>query len=180
MNHSAVDERCVQFPIAAYDALERELHAARQRLNERERRFTALTEQLEQITRSVPPVQVISTERRRRGFEFFGTFFPAASCIAIHFAVLRLLWTKYPELRDGMACAAARNSRSRTYIARSPEALYHGKSAHWARRHSRPLVDGWVIDTNMNPAQMEAILRAVLAAAGLKWGKDVKVMWQGS
>lgn len=89
------------------------------------------------------------------------------------------LWTDFPEHRDAMAAAAKQNSRSRTYVARTSEELFHGQSAEWSRRHSRMLVEGWFIDTNMNPKQMQKILRSAVAVVGLEWGKDVKVVWRG-
>jgi len=72
---------------------------------------------------------------------------------------MRRLWTEFPEQRDTMAKAAARNARLRSYVARTPEELFQGHPAGWSRRHSRLLVQGWFLDTNMNPAQMQAILR---------------------
>ena len=76
-----------------------------------------------------------------------------------------------------MASAANRNSRSRAYVARAREKLFQGKTAEWTRRHSRRLIDDWVVDTNMNPGQMRAILKSIVTAVGLVWGRDVNVNW---
>jgi hypothetical protein len=163
--------------MADYDALEREVSSTRERLKLLEPRYAAMTEQLDRITGLGSRVQPEFPKTRGPGFEFCGQFFAERSCIAIHFALLRRLWTEFPEHRSAMAKAAGRSGRSRSYIARSPEELFRDQPAEWSRRHSQLLVDGWFIDTNMNPKQMQAILKSVLAPVGLAWGKDVKVVW---
>ena len=92
---------------------------------------------------------------------------------------MRRLWTEFPAHRDAMAKSARRNGRSRSYVPRTPDDLFRDRSAEWSRQHSCLLVDGWFIDTDMNSKQMWTILRSVVAAAGLEWGKDVKVVWRG-
>ena len=47
-------------------------------------------------------------------------------------------------------------------------------------KHCRPLVDGWVVDTNLNPARIGTLLRVATAAADLKWGEDVRVYWRAT
>jgi hypothetical protein len=178
MNTCMANSDCAQFPISDYDALEREVSSMRARMRLVEPRYEAMTEQLDRITTPGSRAQPEPPETRGRGYEFRGQFFRARTCIEIHGALMEKLWTEFPEQRPAMAEAAARDSRSRSYIARRPEDLFRDRSADWSRRHSRRLVDGWFIDINMNPKQMQAILKSVVAAAGLLWGKDVKVMWE--
>jgi hypothetical protein len=176
---NSTSSECSQFPIRDYDALERELASMRQRLQALEPRFAAMTEQLDRITAPGPRIVPDQARVRRRGFEFRNQFFPEYSCIGIHYALIRRLWIDFPEHRDAMAAAAKQSSRSRSYVARTPDDLFDGQSAGWSRRHSRVLVEGWFIDTNMNPKQMQKILRSVVAVVGLEWEKDVKVVWRG-
>jgi hypothetical protein len=179
MNTDLTEGECARFPINAYDALEREVSSTRERLKVLEPRYAAMTEQLDRVTSPVSRVQPEPLTIRRRGFEFRGQFVAQWSCIGIHWALMRRLWTEFPQHRDVMAKAACRNGRSRSYVARTPENLFRDRSAEWSRQHSCLLVDGWFIDTNMNPKQMRTILRSVVPAAGLEWGKDVKVAWRG-
>ncbi len=172
-----MESECARFPIGDYDELERALSSTRERLKVLEPRYAAMTERLERITSPVSWVQREPLHIRRRGFEFRGQFVGQWSCIGIHRALMRRLWAEFPQYRDVMAKAACRNGRSRSYVARTPEDLFRDRSAEWSRQHSCLLVDGWFLDTNMNPKQMRTILRSVVAAAGLEWGKDVKVVW---
>ena len=179
MNTDPMESECAWFPIGDYDALEREVSSTRERLKVLEPRYAALTEQLDRITSTVSRVQPEPLNIRPRGFEFRGQFVAQWSCIGIHRALMRRLWREFPAHQDAMAKAAGRNGRSRSYVARSPEDLFRDRSAEWSRQHSCLLVDGWFIDTNMNPKQMRTILRSVVAVTGLEWGKDVKVVWRG-
>jgi hypothetical protein len=179
MKSYSIDGECTQFPMSDYDALEREVSSMRERLKALEPRYVAMTEHLDRITAPGSRIQPGSARIPRRGFEFCGQFFPERSCIGIHFALMRRLWTEFSGQRNAMLEAAQRNGRSRSYVARSPEELFRDRPATWARRHSRLLADGWFIDTNMNPQQMQTILKSVVAAAGLEWGKDVQVAWRG-
>ena len=179
MNPDMTPSECARFPMGDYDALEREVTSIRERLMILEPRYTAMTERLDRITSPVTRTPAESVILRHRGFEWRGQFFAERSCIGIHHALMRRLWTEFPEQRDVMLAAVGSNSRSRSYVARTPEALFRNQSAAWSRRHSRTLVEGWFIDTNMNPEQMQTILRLGAAAVGLTWGKDVKVVWRG-
>jgi hypothetical protein len=179
MKTCSIVGECAQFPMHDYDALEREVSSMRERLKVLEPRYAAMTEQLNRITAPGLVLQSKPYRVSRRGFEFRGQFFLAWSCIEIHFALMRRLWTEFPEQRNAMAAAARRNGRSRSYVARTPEELFRDQSAQWARQQSRLLVDGWFVDTNMNPKQMQTILKSVVAAVGLAWGRDVKVVWRG-
>jgi hypothetical protein len=180
MNTDPMENECARFPIGHYDALERELSSTRERLKVLEPRYAAMTERLDRITSPVSRAQPEPLSIRRRGFEFRGQFVAHWSCIGIHRALMRRLWTEFPQHRDVTAKAACSNGRSRSYVGRTPEDLFRDRSAEWSRQHSCLLVDGWFIDTNMNPKQMRTILRSVVVAAGLEWGKDVKVVWRGT
>ena len=70
--------------------------------------------------------------------------------------------------------------RTRAYVAKTPGELFPGWPASKAHRYSRPPVTGWYIDTNLNRERMRRILPAAVAAAGLKWGQDMKTYWRAS
>lgn len=178
MNAPSTETECAQFPIADYEAIEREVCSLRTRLTTLEPRYAVLTEQLDRVTRPSSKLEPEKSQVRRRGFEYRGQFFAGWSCIGIYLDLMHRLWTDFPDVRKTMAVAANSNSRSRSYVARVPGDLFQGKSAEWTRRHSRRLVDDWFVDTNMNPGQMQAILRSMVTAAGLKWSRDVNVNWR--
>jgi hypothetical protein len=174
MNTYSTEIDCAHFPIAEYDALEREAPSLRTRLT----RYAELTELFERLTRPAARVEPAKPQARRRGFEYRGQFFSGWSCIGIYLHLLKRLWTEFSDSREAMAAAANRHTRSRAYVARARETLFQGKSAEWTRRHSRRLIDEWFVDTNMNPGQMQAILRSMVTAVGLEWGRDVSVNWR--
>jgi hypothetical protein len=169
---------CARFPIWDYDELEAELNAVRQKLSTLQPRHLEMTAELDRITRPKRQAGAQVLRTIQRGLEYRGVFAGHGSCIAIHLDVLRHLWTEFPERQEEMVRALRFNGRSRTYVARTREELFRGQTAAWVLRHSRVLVDGWYVDTNMNPQQMQKILREVVAVAGLKWGEDVKVFWR--
>jgi hypothetical protein len=178
MNTYSTETDCAHFPIADYETLEREVSSLRTRLTTLEPRYAALTELLDRGTLPTSKAEPAKRQARRRGIEFRGQFFAGWSCIGIYLELMHRLWTEFPDGREAMASAANRNSRSRAYVARARGDLFQGKSAEWTRRHSRRLVDDWFVDTNMNPDQMQAILKSMVTAAGLEWGRDVNVDWR--
>jgi len=178
MNTCSTEAECAQFPIADYEAIEREVCSLRTRLTTLEPRYAALTELLDRVTRPPSKVEPAKSQARRRGFGYRGQFFTGWSCIGIYLDLMHRLWTDFPDGRERMGAAANSNSRSRAYVARDRGDLFPGKSAEWTRRHSRRLVDDWFVDTNMNPGQMQAILKSMVAAAGLEWSTDVNVNWR--
>ncbi|GAB3486709.1 hypothetical protein GCM10027399_00030 [Curvibacter fontanus] len=113
-----------------------------------------------------------------QGFEYRGRFIPCDSEIDIHRTMLRQLWEDFPQEREAMARAMARRGRLRPYVARSPLALFPGKSLSWAQRYSASLPDGWYVDTNLNRERIHLLLIAAVRTAGLVWEIDVKVNWR--
>jgi hypothetical protein len=79
-----------------------------------------------------------------------------------------------------MATAASRCGSFRRYVTRSPQALFLGMPRHKVFRCSRPLIDGGYVDTNLNTERKARILPTVRRAAGLVWGRDVKVFWRNT
>ncbi len=67
---------------------------------------------------------------------------------------------------------------TRAYIAKTHAELLPGQPLAFAQHYSRTLVDDWYVDTNLNKERMRRILPAAVAAAGLKWGQDVKAYWR--
>lgn len=92
---------------------------------------------------------------------------------------LEFLWNEYPERRLEMASAMASCGTTRRYVATRREDLFLGQGAAWTMRHSRMLVEGWYLDTNINLERMQRVLLAAVRASGLQWGRDIKVQWKG-
>jgi len=55
-----------------------------------------------------------------------------------------------------------------------------GRPAAWAAKFCRPLVDHWVIDTNLNRPRIATLLREAVANAGLTWNQDVQIYWRAT
>ena len=168
-----------QFPMQELEQIEFAIQASKQLLSTLEGRQKKLTEELELITR--PRTLAIKSLLKTvgPGFEYRGVLFRHWSYITIYTNLLRRLWAEFPEHRDAMAKAMGRLGRTRVYVAKSFTELFPDRPIEWVLRHSSHLVDGWYMDTNLtNRTQMSRILSAAVAAAGLKWGKDVKAYWQ--
>jgi hypothetical protein len=178
MNANSQHAACAAFPIRDYEQLEAELNTVRLRLTALQPQHAAMTEELDRITRPEPHFAAAAVKTIHRGFAYRGTISVHRTCIGVHLALLRRLWSDFPDCRQAMAEAMISNSRSRRYVAPTSRELFRAKSAGWAERHSRHLLDGWYADTNLNPGQMHTILAAAVAATGLQWGQDVKVYWR--
>jgi hypothetical protein len=139
--------------------------------------FDDRTAELEKITRpqkmSVKPaIKTIGP-----GLEYMGVMTLHWYYIDIYIDLLQRLWASFPEKRDQMAAAIAYCGRTRPYVARSQIELFPGQSLRWIEKHSRLLMPGWYIDTNLSRERMCRILPVAVEAAGLKWRVDVKVYW---
>jgi hypothetical protein len=143
----------------------------------------AVYRELDELTRprlllAPPPVLTAATTVIPRGFVYRGHVHRKWSYIDMHVGVLKCLWEDFPEQRDAIAVAVGRRGSSRAYVARSREGLFQGKSAAWAYRFSRELLDGWYVDTNLSRERIRAIMPAAVRASGLRWGEDVQVLWR--
>jgi hypothetical protein len=168
------------FSMRELEQIESAIKASRQSLALLEGRHAALTEELDRITRPQPASSAATSKTVGRGLEYRGAWSNHWSCIAIHIDLLRRMWNDFPDQREKMAIAIGHHGSTRAYVAKSLTELFPRKPAVWARRHSRPLVEGWLVDTNLNPLQMRKILRAAVEAAGLTWGAEVKVYWRST
>ncbi|MBI2770539.1 MAG: hypothetical protein HYX47_13015 [Burkholderiales bacterium] len=161
------------FPLQELEQIERAIAAAQDCVATLQLRRELLTSELDRITRPAPPAQKIIGP----GVRYRGEMVRAISAIDIHAGLLRRLWTDFPERREAMARAMGARGYSRAYVARSAALLFPGKPAPWAAKFSRHLVDGWVIDTNLNRPRIATLLRVAVGAAGLRWGEAVQVYW---
>lgn len=161
------------FPLQELEQIERAIAAAQDCVATLQLRRELLTSELERITRPAPKIL-------GPGVRYRGEMVRAWSAIDIHAGLLRRLWTDFPERREAMARAMGARGYSRAYVARTPAELFPGKPAPWAAKFSRTLVDGWVIDTNLNRPRMATLMRVAAAAAGLAWGVDVQVFWRAT
>jgi len=164
------------FPLHELAQIERALSAAHAYVGTLQHRHDQLTSELERITRPAPPAPKIVGP----GFCYRGEIVNTWSAIDTHVGLLRRLWTDFPEKREAMARAMGVRGHSRTYVAKTSEALHPGKAPIWAAKHSRNLVEGWVMDTNLNRARIGTLLRVATSAAGLQWGHDVRLLWRAT
>ena len=79
-----------------------------------------------------------------------------------------------------MAEAVGKFGSTRCYVATSREALFPGQPGWFTVKHSRQLVEGWYVDTNLGRERMVRILPAAVKAAGLAWGVDAKPYWRST
>lgn len=169
-----------QFPMKELEQIESAIQASLKWFATLEGRCAALSEELERITRPQPVIAKTSTKMIGPGLEYRGAMSMHWHYIDIYIDLLRRLWTEFPEHREAMAKAMGHFGTSRAYVATTIAELFPGQSTAWGQRHSRELVSGWYVDTNLNLKRMRRILPAAVAAAGLKWNKDVKVYWHRS
>lgn len=162
------------FPLRELEQLERAIAVGREYLSTLQLRHDALAAELERITRPA----TAAPRWIGPGFTYRGEMVRAWSAIDIHTGLLRRLWTDFPERREAMARAMAARGWCRVYVARSATELFPGKSETWARKHSRALVEGWMIDSNLNHARIRMLLRLAVATCNLKWGVDVLIYWR--
>lgn len=179
MQPHAIQNSQPQFPIQELEQIEAVIQASLRLVATLEDRKTTLSAELERITQpQVAPVPPPTIKTIRRGFEYRGVAREHWYHIDMHIDLLHRLWTEFPDRRDAMARAIGCHGRTRKYVATSLADLFADQSPEFARQHGRPLIDGWYVDTNLNVERMRRILPAAVNAAGLKWGKDVKVYWR--
>lgn len=166
------------FPIRELEQIESAIQASQTWLATLQQRRDTLTSELERIAR---PLVMPAKPRPKAigpGLEYRGGMTAHWNHIDIHIDLLHRLWVEFPERRDAMARAVGMYGTTRTYVAKTREELFPGQSQAFAQRYSRTLVEGWYVDTNLNKERMRRILPAAVAAAGLKWGQDVKAYWR--
>lgn len=165
-----------QFPMQELEQIESVIEALRQCLATLENRRETLT--LERVTRPQPVIAKAPIKMIGPGLEYRGAMFVHWNYIDIHIDLLRRLWSEFPDLREAMAQAMGCYGTTRAYVAKTRSELFPGQPTAWTQRYSRTLVDGWYLDTNLNRERMRRILPAAVKAAGLIWGKDVKIYWR--
>lgn len=174
----ATANKSPNFPFEELSRIESTIGAMQSLLSGLQVRRDALNEELDRLTQpKLVPVAVAMPHMIGPGYIYNGKFTGRGFYIDIYVDVLRHLWTDFPELREAMAMAIARFGARRRYVAKNRGDLFKGKSLEWVHRNSRPLVDGWFADTNLNFERMTALLPVAVRAAGLKWGVDLTVYW---
>lgn len=170
LSNPVVAEKCL---LELYQ-LESRIAAIRGVLVGMERRSEHLYQQLDTFT---APFRVTTKEfiHSQRGVFYRGKFVACRYLIEIHLTVMKNLFVDYPEMRDAMSRAVSSAGLYRKYIAKDRSKLYDSRRLE---KFSRPLVDGWYIDTNITtPERIERILTLALKSVGLVWGEDVIVQW---
>lgn len=169
-----------QFPMQELEQIESAIEASLKWFATLEGRRAVLSKELERITRPQSVIAKAPPKMVGPGVEYRGEMSVHWHYINIHIDLLRRLWTEFPEHREAMAKAMGHYGTSRAYVATTLAELFPDRSTAWGQRHSRELVSGWYVDTNLNLKRMRRILPAAVATAGLEWNKDVKVYWHRS
>lgn len=129
-------------------------------------------------TAPVLPVDLTSSGAiHPRGFWFRGAFHQCHSYIAIYIGLLRAIAQHSPTAMSSTAAELRRYGRSRAYLAQRPEQLFRSRPAAWARDHSKLVVDGWYVDTNLSLSSIKKLIRRVLGANALRERVDVVFVW---
>lgn len=138
----------------------------------------AIFSALDDVTK--PVAQQHAEQRTRimsRGYVYHGHFTYTGYLNQLYCWLLNQLLTDYPEKAEAVADAMARYGTNRTYLAKQPEQLFTGKPIEWVSKYSKKLRCGWYVDTNLNLERMRRLIPVAMKAAGLEWGKDVRVFW---
>ena len=177
MQTNSTENTQKQFSIQELDQIESVIQATLNLIATLENRRETLTAELESITR--PEIAIAKTNMKQTGpgLEYRGKMYTHWNYIDIHIDLLRRLWTDFPERREEMAKAMGYYGTTRAYVAKTVADLFPGQPIIWAKRFSRPLVDDWYVDTNLNRERMKRVLPAAVRTVGLKWGEDVKTYW---
>ena len=166
-----------QFPLQELEQIETIIQKSSQWLTALVGRRDALTAELDRLTRPQTAPPKMASRLIGPGFEYLGQTSTHWAMIDIHVNLLRRLWVDFPDRREEMASAMRSRGTIRTYVAKTVADLFPGKQPAWAQRYSRPLTEGWYVDTNLNRERMRRLLPAAVNASGLKWGTDVKALW---
>ena len=116
----------------------------------------------------------------RRGYVYLGQFERHFSFIDLHLALLKRLFADYPEKAGAIIKSVQNVGRSRRYLSPDPGALFEEKDSAWIAKHSRSLINGLYVDTNLNRIQMRRVLGAAIRGAGPVNHQDVLIIWDGS
>lgn len=174
-NHIGV----VTYPIQELDELEHVINATRRLLATLEHRRDQLLSELDHLTKPIQVQPPATTKWLSPRVEFKGETRLKWSFIDLYACALEFLWSECPDRRHEMASAMASCGTTRRYVATRREDLFSGQSSTWTMKHSRLLVEGWYLDTNINLERMRRVLQAAVRASGLRWGQDIKVQWRG-
>ena len=167
-----------QFPIEELEEIDAVINASERLIATLQRRRETMAADLERITR--PTMAALLPVKRKigPGLAYKGAVTQHWNFIDIHIDLLRRLWLDFPEQRAAMAEAVSKYGSTRRYVATSREALFPGQMSWFAVKHSRQLVDGWYVDTNLGRERMSRILPAAVKVVGLTWGIDVQTYWR--
>ncbi|MFA6314321.1 MAG: hypothetical protein WCV99_19940 [Sterolibacterium sp.] len=141
------------------------------------RRRSEIQATLDTITKPASKGPV--TQRKPRGYEYNGVFYPRplASYISITKEIFAMLFREFPQQIDQVASAVGQVGRTRCYLSRAREDLFPGKDRLWIEKHSAPLTEEWWIDTNLSRSAMRRVLSAATRALGIRLGDDLKISW---
>ena len=101
-----------------------------------------------------------------------GSTYPARNGRELQSMVIRTLADRANFLEN----LSAKRARVRRFLARTPEAIYPGRS-DLARDKTYEVLPGWWIGTNSSCEDLERFMHAVCRSADLVYGKDLRVEW---
>ncbi len=161
------------------DKLEKAISDVNHVLDDFSRRRGEIFAVLETITRPIAKCFSASiTKDFSRGYVYKGRHYSHWSYTNLYLSLLGKVLTEHPEKALAIAQELACYGTSRTYLAKQPELLFSGKTPSWIAKHSKEICDGWFVDTNLNLERMKTLLPVAVKAAGLHWGKEVRVFWR--
>jgi len=168
------------YPFEELDELEKVITSSRQMLQTLEQRRDRMLLALDQLTKPATPIESPTIRWVTPRVEFRGETRLKWSYIDLYVCALEFLWKECLDKRKEMAAAMASCGNTRCYVAQYREELFSGQSASWVTQHSRELVAGWYVDTNINLERMRRVLLAAVRASGLVMGQDIKVYWKST
>jgi hypothetical protein len=118
--------------------------------------------------------RMIQPATRRRGnicASLYGQERPVANLKQAYVTILQSLVKHKPALFELMA---HEGTSRRRWIARDAIALFP-HSPHLVRDHAMEVAPGWLIDTNVSRAQIDARLAVACRIAGYRYGDDVAI-----
>jgi hypothetical protein len=118
--------------------------------------------------------RLIQPATRRRGnicVMLYGQDKPVANLKVAYLTILQSLVKHKPALFELLA---HEGTPRRRWIAREAIALFP-HSPHLVRDHAMEIAPGWVIDTNVSRAQIDARLGIACRIAGYRFGEDVAI-----
>ncbi len=124
-----------------------------------------------QHRQNLPTTSLPTGNKRSVNYELWGQSYEANDAVTAIIEILQKLQEHDPSFLERLAPET--KMRKRQYIARSSKEAYFGGEVS----STKPIADGWLLATNTSNIQKEALLKQACSTAGLKFGRDLKLVW---